>query len=117
MLLESLARRIRVHDTLWLAAAVLLALIGALAFHAIGPWPAMFIGLFVGAALYARHIWGGNALNEGMNELIRASAGGLSLATAEALIERLPDPLLLLDAEGRVVFSKHRNAWPHRRCA
>jgi two-component system, OmpR family, phosphate regulon sensor histidine kinase PhoR len=103
--LEKWARRGRLHDSLWIAGAAVLALVGAAALGAIS-WPAaLLIVAIIAVALYARHRWGDRVLQRQASELTRPAAAGLSLATAEALIECLPDPLLLLDEEGRVLFS------------
>ena len=102
---EGLARRIRVADALWSIGFVLVPLVAASCLHWITPEVSAVIFFFVSAGLYARYVLIRRDLSNKAAELGQSHDEGLSRATAEALIERLPDPLLLLDTEGRIMFS------------
>jgi two-component system phosphate regulon sensor histidine kinase PhoR len=69
-------------------------------------WP-VALGLIAisGAALGARFLWGAPRLDRTIERSAETVAAALSPATAEALVDRIPDPVLLLDPDGRVLFS------------
>ena len=103
--LQDLARRERDTELYWSIGFVVLSLIGAVGFGWSKPGYAILIALFVAAALYVRRSLISRGFLRKSGAVLKAEDEGLSLATAEALIERLPNPLLLLDTEGRIVFS------------
>jgi len=102
--LRDLARRTRARDLLFAFLALGAGLAAALAFGGIGWRGGFLVAAGAGVVLLARYFWGGRALAT-TDDLTQAPPQGLSLATAEALVERLPEPLLVLDSEGRILFS------------
>ncbi|MFZ1988856.1 MAG: ATP-binding protein [Alphaproteobacteria bacterium] len=103
--LQGLAQRMRVIDGYWSIGLLAIALIGALGLGWLEIQNAASIFIFVAGALYIRNALAARAMSSRTGELTKSTDAGLSLAAAEALIERLPDPLLLLDTEGRIIFS------------
>ncbi|MFO1187418.1 MAG: ATP-binding protein [Alphaproteobacteria bacterium] len=103
--MNALARDTRRQDLIWgvavfLAAAILAAMLGLLA------WPvALLLAAVPAAALSARFFWEARRGDRALERTDETQAPALSPATAEALIDRIPDPVILLDSEGRILFS------------
>jgi two-component system phosphate regulon sensor histidine kinase PhoR len=104
-MLSALARNTRRGDFVWAFLAVLAGVAGAAVFTSLS-WVAASIAIaLAGLTLAARFIWDVRRFDGGLEGLVEAAPQRLSLATAEALIERLPDPLILLDSEGKIQFA------------
>jgi two-component system phosphate regulon sensor histidine kinase PhoR len=102
-ILSALARNTRRVDFVWAFLAVFAAVAGVAMFDSLGGRAAsLAIALVI---LAVRFFGDAGRFDGGLEGVVEAAPQRLSLATAEALIERLPDPLILLDSEGKIQFA------------
>jgi len=103
--MNALARDVRRQDLIWgvavfSAAAILAALFDLLS------WPvAIALAAVPAAALSVRFFWEARRVERTLERTDETHVPALSPATAEALVDRIPDPVILLDSEGRILFS------------
>jgi two-component system phosphate regulon sensor histidine kinase PhoR len=105
-LISQSARRARRRDFLYAAAALGAGAAGAGLAGGADGGRALALCVGLAAPVLALRYWlGGRNVDAERQAISQRAPEGLTLATTEALIERLPDPLIVLDAEGRVRIS------------
>lgn len=104
ILLKVQLQRARIQDLLVVVSAALLCLFVLGLFGALGWGVVLIAAVFIALAGYLRYAGGKRGFDQQVDSAVVGAPSGLTLSDSQILIERLPDPLLLLDAEGRVLL-------------